>query len=137
MFQFPASLLSRSFVPGLAIAVCIVGCGETPPAMVPVTGRVMQGDQPVSIGAIYFHPHVSNSFQDDTPSSQIGSDGQFTMKTFPFGEGVPPGRYKVTLGSEIATRLGHPELANLSRTPWSIEVTDAGVSDHVFAVEEK
>jgi len=114
----------------------VSGCGgPEPPPMVSVTGKVVQADQPVTAGAIYFHPDASNSYQEDKPSSLLQVDGSFTMKTYPFGEGVPPGKYKVTLAPELATRLKKPKYARPEQTPWEIEVPETDVTDHVFEVK--
>ncbi|MFM7070833.1 MAG: hypothetical protein ACKO38_03440, partial [Planctomycetota bacterium] len=81
----------------LMILAGLVGCGGNQPPLAPVTGKVAMDGKPLTAGAIVFHPDVANSFQDDKPSSLLQLDGSFTMRTFPFGDGVPPGKYKVTL----------------------------------------
>lgn len=129
----------RSRIPGictLAISL-MLGChrGPEPPLMVPVTGKVFANGQPVTAGAIYFHPDETNSFQGDKPSSLLQVDGSFTVKTYPFGDGVPPGEYKVTLSPELASRLKKAKYSQPSQTPWSIEVTYQGVKDHMFEVK--
>lgn len=103
--------------------------------MVTVKGKVMMGGAGVTAGSVYFHPDSANSFQKDTPSSQLQLDGSFSIKTFPFGEGVPPGKYKVTLVPELAKRIEHPEYGDLEKTPWEITVPDSGIADHVFEVK--
>lgn len=120
----------------LAVAV-LSGCGGGPaaPPMVSVKGKVLLDSQPVTAGAIYFHPDRANSFQQDKPSSLLELDGSFTIKTYPFGEGVPPGKYRVTLSSEVATRLKKPNYSNSEKTPWSIEVPESGIADHRFEVK--
>lgn len=117
------------------LACAVFGCGDDRPAMVSVTGKVEMYSLPVTAGAIYFHPDAANSFQDDSPSSQLQTDGRFTMKTFPYGDGVPPGKYKVTLTPELATRIEHPDFGRLDKTPWEIEVPATGLKDHVFDVK--
>ena len=114
------------------MAICL-GCGPSNrPTLVPVTGKVLVAGQPATAGSIYFHPEADNSFQADRPSSLLQLDGSFTIKTFPFGDGVPPGKYKVTLAPELAARIKHPELGDVAKTPWKIEVPPTGVSGHVF-----
>lgn len=103
--------------------------------MVPVTGMVQARGVAVTAGAIYFHPDEANSYQKDKPSSLLQLDGSFTVKTYPFGEGVPPGRYKVTLSPELASRLKKAQYGVVEKTPWTIEVTDQGVKDHLFEVK--
>lgn len=112
----------------------IAGCSSEQPALVPVTGKVVMQGKGVTAGAVYFHPDAANAFQKDSPSSQLQLDGSFTMKTFPFGEGVPPGRYKVTLVPELASRLQKPEYGSVDKTPWEIEVKDQAITGQVFEV---
>jgi hypothetical protein len=127
----------------LVLGICslsvgiLSGCsrGPEPPVMVPVTGKVLAAGKAVTAGAIYFHPDEANSFQKDIPSSLLQLDGSFTVKTYPFGEGVPPGKYKVTLSPELASRLKKPMYGQVAKTLWSIEVSDLGVNDHVFEVK--
>jgi hypothetical protein len=102
---------------------------------VPVTGTVTHNGKPLTAGSIIFHPGAGNSYQKDRPSSLLQLDGSFTMKTFPFGDGVPPGAYKVTLAPELANRIGRPNYAQADKTPWSVTVPDAGLSDQVFEVK--
>lgn len=120
----------------LAISLSL-GCSRAPepPLMVSVTGKVQANGEPVTAGAIYFHPDETNSFQADKPSSLLQLDGSFSVKTYPFGDGVPPGEYKVTLSPELASRLKKAKYGNPSQTPWTIEVTYEGVKDHVFEVK--
>lgn len=114
----------------------ILGCsGKTAPPMVTVKGKVTLNGTAVTGGAIYLHPDSSNSFQDDSPSSQLQLDGSFTIRTFPFGEGVPPGRYKVTLVPELASRIGHPDYGLPEKTPWEILVPEEGLPSQNFEVQ--
>src|SRR5262245_16238197 len=105
------------------------GCSGEKPKLVPVTGKVTFTKKALTAGSIIFHPDAGNSYQKDRPSSLLQVDGSFTMKTFPFGEGVPPGTYKVTLAPELANRIGRPDYANPDKTPWSVTVPDAGLTD--------
>jgi hypothetical protein len=122
------------------IAVCVVlltlaGCADSDrPTLVPATGSVTMDGKPLTAGAIIFHPREGNPYMKDKPSSLLQVDGRFVMKTFPFGEGVSPGPYKVTLAPELATRIGKPEYSNPAQTPWSIDVPATGLSDQQFVV---
>jgi hypothetical protein len=110
------------------------GCGNKP-KLVSVTGKVMHNGKPLTAGSIIFHPDAGNSYQKDRPSSLLQEDGSFTMKTFPFGNGVPLGTYKVTLAPEVANRIHRPAYAQAEKTPWSVTVPDGGLSDQVFEVK--
>lgn len=113
----------------------VVGCGPKPPVMVSVTGKVTMNGTPLTAGSINFHPDAANAFQDDKPSSLLQLDGSFEMKTFPFGGGVPPGKYKVTLDPQLANRVSQPNYATPDSTPWDIVVSDTGVVNHEFQVK--
>jgi len=116
-------------------ATVLAGCGDDGrPTLVPATGKVVIEGKPVTAGAVIFHPAPGNAYTKDKPSSLLQVDGSFAMKTFPFGEGVSPGQYKVTLAPELATRLGRPEYSRPDQTPWSIDVPEAGVEGHQFEV---
>ena len=129
----------RRSSPRLALMAALVlvasaGCGSKP-KLVGVTGKVTHKEKGLSAGSIYFHPADGNSFSGEKPSSMLQLDGSFTMRTYPHGEGVPPGKWKVTLSPELAGRVGKPDYGKPEKTPWSIDVPDAGVKDHVFVVK--
>ena len=126
-----AEFTAACFLSGL-----LMGCGgEDAPQLVKVAGQVMQGGKPVTAGSINFYPSGSNVYTKDNPSSILQIDGTFNMKTFPFGEGVSPGRYKVTLAPELAARLSRPAYAVPQTTPWEVLVPDAGLKNHLFEVK--
>lgn len=111
------------------------GCGQSGPELASVSGKVIVDGNPVTGGAIIFCPDSANSFAQDRPSSLLNLDGTFMMKTYPFGEGVAPGRYKVILAPELASRLKKPKYAHPDQTPWEIEVPETGVTNHTFEVK--
>lgn len=113
----------------LLLSLLLIGCGQPKPNMVPVTGKVTQAGQPVTAGSIYLHAASADAYQKDTPSSMLQLDGSFTIKTFPFGEGVPPGDYKVTLSPELASRLKLPQHGTVTETPLQITVPPEGLSN--------
>lgn len=118
----------------LGAAIC-VGCGDGDrPTLVPATGKVLVGGQGATAGSIYFHSHPDNPVQIERASSLLQLDGSFAIKTFPYGDGVPPGKYRVTLSPELAARIKRPELGDAAKTPWDVEVPEAGLQDHVFEV---
>ncbi len=121
------------------LALCLTlasGCGEADmPRLVAVRGRVLKEGQGITAGSLYFHPGPDAAYQKDTPSSMLQSDGGFTMKTFPFGEGVAPGSYRVTLAPDLATRLRCPEYADTVTTPWVVIVPDEGLADLTLNID--
>src|SRR5262245_8929704 len=86
------------------LLVVTAGCGNRP-KLVSVTGKVTHKEKELTAGSIYFHPAEGNSYQGEKPSSLLQTDGSFAMRTYPHGQGVPPGQYKVTLSPELAGRI--------------------------------
>ena len=119
---------------GLLLALA-AGCGGEKPKLVTVSGRVTANGRGVTAGSVYLTPDAANAYGKDRPSGALQLDGSFTVSTFPFGEGVPVGKYKVTLGPEVADRLKKPAYKDPAKTPWTLEVPDAGVSDLVLEVK--
>jgi hypothetical protein len=122
----------------LLLGVAVIGCGSSDkPKLVPVTGKVVnvKKGEPVTAGSIYFTPDAGNAYQGKEPGSLLQTDGTFTMKSYPHGEGVPPGAYKVTLDRGLAGRLGKADYGDPAKTPLKIVVGDDGVKDHVFEVK--
>ncbi len=119
----------------LKFALWSAGCGDGRPNLVPVTGKVTMNGQPLTAGAIICFPDSANSFQEDHPASVLQLDGSFVIKTYPFGDGVPPGKYKVTLAPELAARIERPKYGNVEETPWAIDVPTSGLTDHLFEVQ--
>jgi hypothetical protein len=119
-------------LPFLAVAGC---GGEAAPKLVPVTGKVVHKGQPLTAGNIFFHPAEGGTEPRDTPSSQLQLDGTFKLVSVPWGDGAKPGKYRVVLSAALAGGIKKPEYADPKKTPWTVEVTDAGLKDHVFEVK--
>ncbi len=119
----------------LAALAVLTGCGGSKPKLVAVTGKVTHKGNPVTGGSVWFHPAEGNGYQGEKPSGQLQLDGSFTAKSFPHGQGVPPGRYKVTLSPDLGGRIGVPQYGDATRTPWSVEVPGTGLSGHVFEIK--
>ena len=105
------------------------------PRLVPLQGRVVHQGQGVTAGSVYFHPAATAEYTKDTPSSLLQSDGSFTAKTFPSGEGIAPGQYTVTLAPELAQRLKQPKYGSASQSPWQLTVPVEGNTAVVLEIE--
>lgn len=121
----------RLLIPVLTLTL-LLGCSSKP-KLVPVTGTVTHKGQPLTAGSIWFHPADAN--QTEKPGCQLALDGSFAMRTYPHGQGVPPGSYKVTLSPDLARRIHRPDYAEPTKTPLAIEVPDAGLANHSFEVK--
>jgi len=121
---------------GLFSLALLAGCGERP-KLVPATGKITHKGQPLTAGSVIFVPDAGNAWAKDNPSSLLQTDGTFTMKTFPFGDGVSPGKYKVMLDPALAGRVRMTNLSKADKTPWSVEIPEAGKTDIVFDTKAK
>jgi hypothetical protein len=114
----------------VCLAIAIVGCSSSDkPKLVSVTGTVTMDSKPLTAGSINFHPDATNAYIKDKPSSLLQLDGSFVVKTYPFGDGVSPGKYKVTLSPELASRIKRPKYGKPEDTPWSLDVSESGITD--------
>lgn len=116
------------------VAITLMGCGSKP-KLVTVTGSVTHKGKAVTGGSVWFHPEGGNPESPDRMGGQLQVDGSFTARTFPHGEGIPPGKYKVTLSPELAGRAGVPQYGDARKTPWSVEVSDTGLAGHAFEIK--
>jgi hypothetical protein len=106
----------------------VTGCG-TKPKLVAVTGTVSHSSKAVTGGSLWFHPEGGNDGKSERMSGQLQTDGTFTVRTFPHGNGIPPGKYRVTLSPDLAARAGAPRYGDVAKTPWSVEVPETGLAD--------
>ncbi len=110
-----------------------IGCQDpNRPRLFPVSGVVIHNDEPLTSGSLIFFPDRDAEYPDDAPTSMLQVDGTFVMKTYPFGNGVAPGKYKVCLNPGLAAGIKRPEYADPKKTPWEIEITDSGNTEIVF-----
>jgi hypothetical protein len=131
------SLRLRNLLPALVLLVATAGCG-TQPKLVAVTGKVVFRGQPLTAGSIFFHPVTVPTEPErarEKSSSLLQLDGSFTAKTFPFGDGLPPGLYKVTLSRDLASRVQLPEYGDPARTRWQLDVPAEVVRDRILEVK--
>jgi hypothetical protein len=119
----------------LLLGVAVMGCGAGKPKLVTVTGKVLFKNEPVTGGSIWFVPEAANTYQGEKPSCLLQVDGSFNMRTYPYGNGVPPGPYKVMLHPEVAGRLKRPDYGDAAKTPLSVTIPDSGLKDHMFEVK--
>ncbi len=111
------------------LCLMVTGCGSDAPDLVEVTGKAIHNQQPLVAGSIWFHPDPSNEVQGEPSSCVLQMDGSFTMRTYPYGDGVPPGKYKVTLSPELAGRIKLPNYGDPAKTPLELVVPNDGLKD--------
>jgi len=79
----------------LALLLAAIGCGSRQPERVkiyPARGAVIFKGQPAA-GAIVRVHGVAGA----TPRAVVRKDGTFALTTYEAGDGVPPGRYRVSV----------------------------------------
>ena len=112
----------------------ITGCNQDKPKLVKVSGKIILNGKPLTAGSINFHPASTNTFTKDNPSSILQEDGTFNMKTFPYGDGVSPGEYKITLAPQLASRISLPNLAYPEKTNAKITVPEIGLENFILDI---
>jgi hypothetical protein len=140
--MFRESLLPQSRLAGirglwflsLFLAGCfVVGCGggEFVPPLVPVKGKIMVDDAPLTSGSVSLIPVVAPTQQTPPSIGKIGADG--TYEVFTSGNrGAPVGKYKVRVteptvpakDGAAATPAFHSKYRDQSKTPLEIDVVD-------------
>ena len=112
----------------------ITGCNQDKPKLVKVSGKIILNGKPLTAGSINFHPASTNTFTKDNPSSILQEDGSFNMKTFPYGDGVSPGEYKITLAPQLASRISLPNLAYPEKTNAKITIPEIGLENFTLDI---
>jgi hypothetical protein len=122
---------------GLVLAGLVLlasaGCGG--PKLVPVNGKVTYKGEPITAAEIYFKPDPPGSSGTCLASSVLEEDGTFTMTTYPHGDGVAPGRYKVVLSLGRRTGKALDKYRRADKTPLGVEVPPEGLRDLVFELK--
>ena len=118
----------------LLLTGLLIGCSDGRPPLVPATGQVLFQNQPLTAGSITFYPDTGNAFQGDAPSSQLQLDGNFQMKTFPWGPGITEGRYRITLSAELAARIKRPDYASREKSPLQVTVPPEGLTNYKIEI---
>ncbi len=121
------------------LLLLLCGCGEGGPSLVPVEGRITRdgGEWPAR-GAMAFHPvEVAEGAPRLYGMAEFEPDGRFTVTSFRPGDGLAPGRYKVTVESwqqwpsEASPGVGSyvpPAYRDVATTPLEIVVPGSGGS---------
>lgn len=105
----------------VCLLLSIIGCSNQP-KLVPVEGTVSYQNKPLVPGSIWLIPTSGG----EKASGLLQTDGSFKLRTFPHGDGVIPGSYKVifTLGGGVTKDLAL--LTNEAKTPLTVEIPPEG-----------
>ena len=129
---------ARRIALGLLATLAFAGCGGGDhPDTVPVQGRLTYGggDWP-NPGIIYFTVlEPAEGFPRHAGTAKFDTDGRFRAKTWEEGDGLMPGKYRVSVECwKVPPSMDGPpsvsyvpiELQIASRSDWEIEVTPDG-----------
>lgn len=104
----------------LTITWCLsaVGCGaDGRPLTVKVKGIVTYAGNKLTNGTIAFIPTDVSDGEFARPSSvELDAEGNYTLSTFSPGDGIPPGKYQVTIVSYERA----PDPATPGQAVWAI-----------------
>jgi hypothetical protein len=127
----------------LALGIgCSAGCnqGET----VPVEGMVTLDGQPFQDVHVMFHPEAADPSNQALYFGLTDQEGRFALRnSIDGGEGVPPGKYHVTLTTAVAgqeateTTPLPPERVPPKHRKKEIDVTADGSSDIKFELTSR
>jgi len=92
----------------MVLLLLAAGCGTPEPELFPLAGRVLYRGRPVAGAELGFHPLFEGPGW--SPVAVTGEDGSFQAATKQPGDGVLPGRYKVTV-------VWHPETSDGEESP--------------------
>jgi hypothetical protein len=141
------------FLPALTVLVlactALLGCGGD--GLSQVGGTVKVDGKLLSLGEVTFHPTTGGR----RGSGPIRKDGSYVISYLKIGDGMPPGTYKVTIVSNIASssndeaedgatlkreKLTHlcPKIYNsVKTTPLTLEITGDGSNDYDLDLSSK
>ncbi len=115
-----------------ALLASLSGCqGPAAPKLLAVHGQAKYKQRPLSGATICFIPDITKGNRDGLQATgQTAEDGSFTLQTYPHGDGVMPGFYKVTC--IVFGGVAVPQkYRNATQTPLVVEVKEQG-NDHLF-----
>jgi hypothetical protein len=131
---------------GALFVVALLGCGGSEgPKLSPVKGKVFHGDKPAEGAVVVFQPKSKDAQATAAPTGTVQADGSFTLRTYPHGEGAPPGEYVVLVtwfppeAREQANAKNKlpAKYSNPDQTPFSATVKDGATELEPFQIPLK
>ena len=105
----------------LLLVAAIMGCGDSGPTIVPVTGTLAHKGHPVSNVYIFFMPADGNGRPSQGPTD---ADGRFKLNYTNEKDGVMVGKHKVWIGRpRPSTQLRAFSALLVMRFPWLWQTT--------------
>jgi predicted small lipoprotein YifL len=73
------------------------GCGQSGPALYPVSGKVQCDGKPVADAMVFFHRAGKSDIGESVPYGTTGPDGSYQLGTDVPGDGAVAGDYVITV----------------------------------------
>jgi hypothetical protein len=131
---------TKSVLVAALFCLCLLsGCSRQDGAtakVVPVAGQVTFKNQGVTAAEIYFLPDAEKGNTGVMGSAILQEDGSFRLSTYPKGDGVAPGAYKVTLGLGRRQEKELQKYRKVETTPLKIEVPEEGFDNLVVDLDK-
>ncbi len=80
-----------------AAFVLLQGCGQSGPALYPVSGKVQCDGKPVADATVFFHRAGKTDIGEPVPYGTTGPDGSYQLGTNVPGDGAVAGDYVITI----------------------------------------
>jgi hypothetical protein len=131
---------------GGLFVVALLGCGSSDaPKLSAVRGKVFHGDKPAEGATVVFQLKSKDAQNIAAPTGTVQTDGSFTLRTHPHGEGAPPGDYIVLVtwyppGSrekENPKNKLPAKYSNPAQTPFTATVKDGTTELEPFQIPVK
>lgn len=123
----------RRFATAVAMAAVLVGCGDSGPKLVPVSGKVTVNGKPLEGAAVSFQPDPSA--KEVFPAEDVsGPDGTYRAKT-KGREGVVPGKYHIVVTKSLLDPSKAP--ADFKDDPFMAQLSQGPIAEKTPAQREK
>jgi|SRR5579872_1913896 len=122
----------------LLVAASLSGCTSSDgkgPKLTQVTGRVIFKNEGVTAASIFFMPDAEKGNRGDMATAVLQADGSFKMETYPKGEGVIPGAYKIKLDLGRRPEKELEKYRDVKTSQLTIEVTDKPIEGYVIELK--
>jgi hypothetical protein len=114
----------------LGLVLLLGGCSvSSGPKLAPVRGRVSYKNAAVTGTNIYFMPDADKGNNGEMATAIVQEDGSFTLSTYPRGDGVAPGAYRVTLDLPRRPEKDLAPYRKVETTPLHFDVPEEGLTD--------
>jgi hypothetical protein len=114
--------------------LALAGCSNKP-KLAPFTGKVVVDGRAQLTGDSIVALVPVAGLGTERIQGMINRDGTFKLNTYPHGDGVMPGKYKVLVQFDGGRAFEHYAAANT--TPLEVDVPDGGLTNHEIKLVPK